>query len=116
MDYRDRSSYLAHEDMAARAEDRRAMREFFATPAGRDLTRSVQAATWRPSPPSDFPSYLSGTEAGNPFPPSDSRTFRPAYLARSTSYWPAILAVLVAVISCGALITLAVCHALRDYT
>lgn len=101
-----RSDFIAHQSQADRAEDQRAMREFFATPAGRDLTRRVTAATWTPSPPDAYPSCLSDTEAGNPIPPSDSRTFRPVYArqARRVSWWPLIIATAVATVACAVLI------------
>ena len=49
-----------------------------------------------------FPdSYLSDTEASNTLPPDHSRTFRPVYLDRSMSLWPAMLVVLTAVMGCA---------------
>lgn len=50
---------------------------------------------------SDGLNYLHGTEAANEVEPDASRTFRPAYLNRPMSLWPAMLVVLTAVVGCG---------------
>ncbi len=99
--------------MAARAEDRRAMREFFATPAGRDLTRRVQAATWRPSPPSATP-FPAGTEAASADPLDPLRPFpAPPPVARRASYWPLIIVTIIATGTCAGLIGWFVSRALE---
>lgn len=105
------------------AEDHRKLREFWATPAGRDMLARINRAytvqpmpedSWRPSPIGSLP-FPSDTEAANPVPPSDSRTFRPVYLAHRTSWWPLIIATIVATSACAILIGWFVSKALERH-
>lgn len=110
-------------------EDVKALREFFDSPGGkrvlgqihagyevRPITDSQPEAFWRPSPPGSLP-YPPDAEVSNEIPLDATRTFRPAYAqqARRVSYWPLIIATMIATVTCAGLLGWFVSAALKAH-
>lgn len=109
------------------AEDHLSLRAFWDSPEGQEVSRKIQEA-YTPAPLQERrgESFWRDTEGVRlPFPEDEeialalghdaNRTFRPMYLARRVSYWPTIMAIFVACVSCAALIAWGVSSALGSH-
>lgn len=105
-----RSEFVAHQSQTERAA--------WTLPSKCERTPLVERRGenfWRASATGMPVLFPDDVEAANAVPPDASRTFRPAHMARRVSYWPTIVAVIVACASCVALIAWGVEHALRAH-